>query len=104
MILAEHDADRVRRLTLDRPEALNAFTPALFDAVAGALTEAAADPEIGCVVLTGVSVAPGVCRRDCRQGCGEVLDRDRHGNLAGVEGRQRRGRGPPEPRLPSGLR
>ena len=57
MILAEHDADRVRRLTLDRPEALNAFTPALFDAVAGALTEAAADPEIGCVVLTGAGRA-----------------------------------------------
>ncbi|MFE3203939.1 enoyl-CoA hydratase/isomerase family protein [Embleya sp. NPDC059237] len=51
------DADRVRTLTLDRPEALNAFNEALYDATADALIEAAADPAVAVVVLTGAGRA-----------------------------------------------
>jgi enoyl-CoA hydratase/carnithine racemase len=52
-MLRTDDHDRVRLLTLDRPEALNAFNTALYDAAAGALTDAAADGEVAVVVLTG---------------------------------------------------
>jgi len=47
------DEDRVRFLTLDRPEALNAFNEALYDAVADALIEANSDPAVAVVLLTG---------------------------------------------------
>jgi enoyl-CoA hydratase/carnithine racemase len=51
------DGDGVRLITLDRPEALNAFNQALWYALAEALTEAAADDAIRCVVLTGAGRA-----------------------------------------------
>jgi enoyl-CoA hydratase/carnithine racemase len=47
------DTNRVRTLTLNRPEALNAFNEALYDATAEALLAAAEDPEVAVVVLTG---------------------------------------------------
>ena len=47
------DVGRVRLLTLDRPDKLNAFNDALYDATAAALSEAAADPGIAVVVITG---------------------------------------------------
>jgi enoyl-CoA hydratase/carnithine racemase len=47
------DTSRVRTLTLDRPEALNAFDEALYDATTEALLEAADDPGIAVVLLTG---------------------------------------------------
>jgi enoyl-CoA hydratase/carnithine racemase len=47
------DAERVRVVTFNRPEALNAFDTPLYDAVADALESAAVDDEIGAVVLTG---------------------------------------------------
>lgn len=47
------DGDGVRLLTLNRPEALNAFNQQLWHAVADALVEAGERPDIGCVVLTG---------------------------------------------------
>lgn len=47
------DEDRVRLLTLDRPEARNAFNEALYDAVTEALIAAAADPNVAVVVITG---------------------------------------------------
>jgi len=47
------DDKRVRTLTLDRPDALNAFNEALYDATADALLEAAADPNVAVVLLTG---------------------------------------------------
>jgi enoyl-CoA hydratase/carnithine racemase len=47
------DENRVRTLTLNRPEALNAFNEALYDATAQALLDAAEDPEVAVVVLTG---------------------------------------------------
>ncbi|MEB3030564.1 enoyl-CoA hydratase/isomerase family protein [[Mycobacterium] nativiensis] len=53
MILTIEDQNRVRTLTLNRPDALNAFNEALYDATAEALLAAAADPEVAVVLLTG---------------------------------------------------
>src|SRR3954468_20745966 len=53
MTLQVADAHRVRTLTLDRPEALDAFNEALYDALADALNEAAQDPSVAVVLLTG---------------------------------------------------
>jgi enoyl-CoA hydratase/carnithine racemase len=47
------DVNRVRTLTLDRPEALNAFNEALYDATTVALHQAAEDPEVAVVLITG---------------------------------------------------
>ncbi len=52
MLLVENDR-RVRTLTLNRPDALNAFNEALYDATAIALREAAEDHTVAVVVLTG---------------------------------------------------
>jgi enoyl-CoA hydratase/carnithine racemase len=53
MTLQIDDENRVRTLTLDRPEALNAFNEALYEATADAIRAAAADPEVAVVLLTG---------------------------------------------------
>lgn len=53
MVLQIDDDARVRTLTLDRPEALNAFNEALYDAVADALIDANSDPEVAVVLITG---------------------------------------------------
>ncbi len=47
------DDGPVRTLTLDRPEALNALTPALLEELAAALGAAAADDAVRVVILTG---------------------------------------------------
>jgi enoyl-CoA hydratase/carnithine racemase len=52
-VLQIHDTDRVRVLTLDRPEARNAFNEALYDATTDALIDAAADRTVAVVVITG---------------------------------------------------
>jgi enoyl-CoA hydratase/carnithine racemase len=52
-ILQIADRDRVRTITLDRPEALNAFNEALYDATTDALLAAAEDPTVAVVLLTG---------------------------------------------------
>ena len=52
-VLRCHDADGVRLLTFDRPEALNAFNQALWLALVDGLVDAAERPDIGCVVITG---------------------------------------------------
>ena len=51
------DADRVRLLRLDRPEALNALDEAHYDALTGALIDASESPEVAVVVLTGTGRA-----------------------------------------------
>ena len=51
------DADGVRLLTWNRPDALNALNDELWDATRDALIEAQADPELRCVVLTGTGRA-----------------------------------------------
>ena len=53
MTLQIADEARVRTLTLDRPEALNAFDEDLYDAVTDALLDAATDPAVAVVLLTG---------------------------------------------------
>ena len=53
MLLKIDDDNRVRTLTLNRPEALNAFNEALYDATAEALLAAAEDPDVAVVLLTG---------------------------------------------------
>lgn len=47
------DHDRVRTILMHRPERLNAFDGGLVNDLADALTDAAADPEIAVVVLSG---------------------------------------------------
>ena len=57
MILQVDDENRVRTLTLNRPEVLNAFNEALYEATAEALTHAADDPDVAVVLLTGAGRA-----------------------------------------------
>jgi 2-(1,2-epoxy-1,2-dihydrophenyl)acetyl-CoA isomerase len=56
MVLAG-DAERVRTLTLNRPEALNALTLEAMAALGDRLEEAARDPAVGAVVITGAGAA-----------------------------------------------
>ena len=51
------DDNRVRTLTLNRPEVLNAFNEALNDALAQAVAAAADDPDVAVVVITGAGKA-----------------------------------------------
>ena len=51
------DDERVRTLPLDRPDKLNAFNDALYDATAAALADAAVDPAVAVVVITGTGRA-----------------------------------------------
>jgi enoyl-CoA hydratase/carnithine racemase len=52
-VLRVDDNARVRLLTLDRPEALNAFSDALYHAVNEALVDAATNDAVAVVVVTG---------------------------------------------------
>jgi len=49
--------DRVAILTMNRPERRNAFSDAMIAAMGSVLAEVEADPEVGCVVLTGAEGA-----------------------------------------------
>lgn len=57
MTLLIDDQNRVRTLTLNRPDALNAFNEALYDATTEALLAAADDPEVAVVLITGAGRA-----------------------------------------------
>jgi enoyl-CoA hydratase/carnithine racemase len=57
VILQVDDQNRVRTLTLNRPDVLNAFNEALYQATAEALQAAAADPDVAVVLLTGAGRA-----------------------------------------------
>ncbi|TNM37524.1 enoyl-CoA hydratase/isomerase family protein [Nocardioides albidus] len=57
MTLLVSDDRRVRTLTLNRPEALNAFDEELYDATADALLDAGRDPGVAVVLLTGAGRA-----------------------------------------------
>lgn len=52
-VLVEHLATGVRRLTLNRPDSMNALTSELCDQLAAALATADSDPTVGAVVITG---------------------------------------------------
>lgn len=56
-VLLVDDAHRVRTLTLNRPDALNACNEALYDALAEGLLAAADDPGVAVVLLTGAGRA-----------------------------------------------
>lgn len=56
-VLLIEDRDRVRVLTLDRPDRLNAFDTPLYHAVTDALGEAGDDHDVACVVVTGAGRA-----------------------------------------------
>ncbi len=53
----QRDHDRVRILTLNRPDALNAFTIEAMIELSARLETAAADPAVRAVVLTGAGAA-----------------------------------------------
>jgi enoyl-CoA hydratase/carnithine racemase len=57
VILQIDDQNRVRTLTLNRPDALNAFNEALYEATAEALQQAAEDADVAVVLLTGTGRA-----------------------------------------------
>jgi enoyl-CoA hydratase/carnithine racemase len=56
-VLRVEDADRVRLVTLDRPEARNALDTEHYDALADALRDAAARPDLAVAVITGTAGA-----------------------------------------------
>ena len=56
-VLLIDDADGVRLLTLNRPEAMNAFNQELWYALTDALNDASTDGDIRCVVVTGTGRA-----------------------------------------------
>ena len=51
-VLVSIDA-AVQRITLNRPEKLNAFNPAMHKGLADAMTRAEADAAIRCLLITG---------------------------------------------------
>lgn len=51
------DANRVRTITLNRPDALNAFNDDLYDGAGDALVHAATDDNIAVVIITGAGRA-----------------------------------------------
>lgn len=53
MVLRVETAERVRTLTLDRPDSLNAFNEELYDALSRALLDARDDDGVAVVLLTG---------------------------------------------------
>jgi enoyl-CoA hydratase/carnithine racemase len=57
VILHVEDENRVRTLTLNRPDALNAFNEALYQVTAETLLRAAEDPDVAVVLLTGAGRA-----------------------------------------------
>jgi len=56
-VIRVDDAAGVRLVTFDRPEARNAFNLSLYQAVTAAMAEAAADPAVHVLVLTGAGTA-----------------------------------------------
>lgn len=56
-LVSIEDADGVRLVTWNRPDALNAMNDELWDATRDALRGAQADPELRCVVVTGTGRA-----------------------------------------------
>ncbi len=51
------DANRVRTITLNRPDALNAFNDDLYDGAGDALVDAATDNDIAVIIITGAGRA-----------------------------------------------
>ncbi len=63
--------ERVARITLNRPEARNAITPEMKQALARLIPQLGADPEVGCLLLSGAGqafCAGGDTKRMARDG------------------------------------
>ncbi|GAA4892696.1 enoyl-CoA hydratase-related protein [Streptomonospora salina] len=56
-VLSERDGSGVLRLTLNRPERLNAWTPQMGERLFALLREADADPQVRAIVVTGAGRA-----------------------------------------------
>jgi enoyl-CoA hydratase/carnithine racemase len=81
---------------LNRPEARNALTPALVDALGAAIVDADADPEVRAVVLTGTGTRAFCTGMDLRSFAGAaraVPRRGRHVHRAAGPARRRPGDG-----------
>ncbi len=48
-----HKAEGIAKITINRPERRNAFTPITVDEMSDALTDARFDPQIGVIIITG---------------------------------------------------
>jgi enoyl-CoA hydratase/carnithine racemase len=80
-------ADRVARITINRPERRNALTWTAIDELAGHLTAARADPEVRVVVLTGAgerAFCSGVDLAHMASGASEESLHQARGRLAAV--------------------
>lgn len=62
--LATHTQDRVHRITVSRPDKLNALNAATLDALLDAFESAAADPAVRVIVLTGAGAKAFVAGAD----------------------------------------
>lgn len=69
-VIKVEDGDRIRLVTLDRPETKNAFNDAMYDAVRDALLDAQEDPALAVVIITGAGDA-----FSAGQDLGEMADR-----------------------------
>jgi 2-(1,2-epoxy-1,2-dihydrophenyl)acetyl-CoA isomerase len=67
--LLETTEDGIAWLTLNRPDRLNAFSPAMLLALGEALQRLGSDAEVGAIVITGAG--RGFFRRRRRQDDGE---------------------------------
>jgi enoyl-CoA hydratase len=57
-LIAVADDGAIRTVTVQRPDKLNALNAATLQALADAFSDAAADPEVRVVVLTGAARRP----------------------------------------------
>lgn len=83
-LVLRRDEDGVRILSLNRPDRRNALSSALIDALGSALREAAADPSVRVIVLTGEG------RTFCAGG--DLADGTMSGDEGVLAGQARRGR------------
>ncbi|WP_425419373.1 enoyl-CoA hydratase-related protein [Oricola indica] len=89
LVLASRPADGVVLLTLNRPDKLNALSKALLGELEAHLADAEADPETGCVVLTGAgrAFAAGADISDMlERGVDSYADPERLSRWARIEG------------------
>jgi enoyl-CoA hydratase/carnithine racemase len=84
--IAVEDVGRVRVITLNRPQVLNALTIGTFDVLREAVVAAGLDSGVGCVVLTGAG--RGFCTgQDLQEMAAPVMPDDgkRHGFIPCIE-------------------
>jgi len=77
------DADGVRTITLNRPDRLNALASPIMSAFADAVADAARDPDVGCVVVTGAG--RGFCAGGDIKGGGDPVGPVTRATGGGVE-------------------